>query len=137
MSKMNTSNIDQIVGRNIRIHRLTKGWSQTALGGRIGVTFQQIQKYENGKNRVGSGRLFQIAALLDVPVTSFFEGGELTLRESGPSPVQLLAEPLCLRLVQAFSAISDRQTRRAVVVLVESIRRTNQRRTSAGGAARQ
>ncbi len=54
--------------------REDRGISQTELGRKIGVTFQQIQKYENGKNRVGSGRLFKIASVLDVPIIAFFEG---------------------------------------------------------------
>src|SRR4249920_290310 len=66
--------VDMLVGRNIRILRQDRKMSQTELGRKIDVTFQQVQKYENGTNRVGSGRLFKIASILGVPITAFFEG---------------------------------------------------------------
>ena len=62
MSQKFATNVDHVVGRNIRIHRMVKGLSQAALGEKLGITFQQVQKYEKGTNRVGAGRLFQIAA---------------------------------------------------------------------------
>jgi transcriptional regulator with XRE-family HTH domain len=64
--------IDVLVGQNIRICRLQRGLSQSELGEKVGVKFQQIQKYEKGVNRVGASRLFQIAAALEVPLTSLF-----------------------------------------------------------------
>src|ERR1700727_2371498 len=76
MKSRGPQSLDKVVGRNVRVHRLAKGMSQTDLANELGITFQQIQKYEKGTNRVGSGRLFQIAALLEVPVTAFFEGGD-------------------------------------------------------------
>ena len=92
--------------------REDRGISQTELGRKIGVTFQQIQKYENGKNRVGSGRLFKIASVLDVPITAFFEGvHHATAEDAGPSPVALLVEPYALRLAQAFCALESRDLR--------------------------
>jgi transcriptional regulator with XRE-family HTH domain len=102
---------------------LVRGLTQEGLGDKLGVTFQQIQKYEKGTNRVGSGRLYQIAALLEVPVTEFFEGGETqsSSRAASSSPFDLLADPVSLRMVQAFSAIADQKTRRAVLALVESM----------------
>jgi predicted transcriptional regulator len=66
--------IDVLVGQNIRICRLQKGLSQGELGRRIGVTFQQVQKYEKGANRVGASRLTQIADVLGVPIPSKREG---------------------------------------------------------------
>ena len=65
--------VDTLVGQNIRIIRQDRGMSQTELGRKIDVTFQQVQKYENGTNRVGSGRLFKIASTFGVPITAFFE----------------------------------------------------------------
>ena len=70
--------VDMLVGQNIRILRQDRRMSQTELGRKIDVTFQQVQKYENGTNRVGSGRLFKIASSLDVPITAFFEGAHQT-----------------------------------------------------------
>ena len=118
MSKKSTV-IDEIVGRNIRVHRLAKSLSQTDLGNKLGITFQQIQKYEKGTNRVGSGRLYQIGIVLDVSVMSFFKGVETAASKKDTSPFDLLTDPLSLRLVQSFSEIASRPTRRAVVALVE------------------
>lgn len=120
-SNKSASKMDKIVGRNIRVHRLIRGLTQEGLGEKLGVTFQQIQKYEKGTNRVGSGRLFQIAALLEVPVTAFFEGGETPAAMKSSSPFDLLADPAALRLVQAFAEIPDHKTKRAVLALVESM----------------
>lgn len=94
--------------------------SQTELGRQIDVTFQQVQKYENGTNRVGSGRLFRIASILGVPITAFFEGaGQATSEEAGSSPVAMLAEPYVLRLLQAFCVLDDMDLRRSIVELAE------------------
>jgi transcriptional regulator with XRE-family HTH domain len=101
---------------------LVRGLTQEGLGEKLGVTFQQIQKYEKGTNRVGSGRLYQIASLLEVPVTAFFEGGETqSTTRNNASPYDLLADPVSLRMVQAFAEIPDLKTRRAVLALVESM----------------
>src|SRR6202451_3990930 len=118
MKSRGPQSLDKVVGRNIRVHRLAKEMSQTDLANKLGVTFQQIQKYEKGTNRVGSGRLYQIAALLEVPVTAFFEGGDTHATPRSGSPFDLLADPVSLRMVQAFSEISDQKTRRAVLALV-------------------
>jgi transcriptional regulator with XRE-family HTH domain len=111
--------IDAVVGRTIRVLRLSKGISQGALGRRLGVSFQQVQKYENGTNRVGSGRLFQIAAILGLHVSTFFKGGEG--REGGHDSglLDLLAEPQSVRLIRAFSKITDNTVRRSLVQLAE------------------
>lgn len=66
--------VDVTVGNRVREMRIRKGLSQQALGDQVGVSFQQIQKYERGTNRMGSSRLIQIADVLDVPVSTFFEG---------------------------------------------------------------
>ena len=112
--------VDMLVGRNIRILRQDRGMSQTALGRKIDVTFQQVQKYENGTNRVGSGRLYRIASILGVPITAFFEGAHQAANEDGgPSPVAMLAEPYVLRLLQAFCALEDMELRRSLAELAE------------------
>src|SRR5216684_5373196 len=93
--------IDVLVGQNIRICRLQKGLSQGELGRRIGVTFQQVQKYEKGANRVGASRLQQIADVLGVPIPTLFDGASTA---ADHSPLQtarsFLAKPHSLRLVQ-------------------------------------
>ncbi len=114
--------VDTLVGKNIRIFRLAKGVSQTVLGNAIGVTFQQVQKYENGLNRVGSSRLAKIAQVLAVPVSRFFDtgagaGGPV----SGKIVTDLLSVPYAVRMLQALAKISDNKTRRSLVVLTESI----------------
>src|SRR5271166_1386854 len=77
--------VDTLVAKNIRILRQDRGLSQTELGRKIDVTFQQVQKYENGTNRVGSGRLFKIASTFGVPITAFFEGThEIVSGDAGP-----------------------------------------------------
>jgi transcriptional regulator with XRE-family HTH domain len=112
--------VDMLVGRNIRVLRQDRGMSQTELARNIDVTFQQVQKYENGTNRVGSGRLFKIAAILGVPVTALFEGAHQTASgEAGPSPVAMLTEPYVLRLLQAFCALRDMDLRRSLAELAE------------------
>jgi transcriptional regulator with XRE-family HTH domain len=121
MSRKPASNMDKAVGRNIKVYRLAKGLSQTELADSLGLTFQQVQKYEKGVNRVGSGRLFQISNILGVPLMSFFEGGETAISPRGASPFDLLADPQSLKLVQAFAEITNRRTRRAVVALVEAM----------------
>lgn len=114
--------VDVIVGKNIRILRQSRGLSQTDLGRRINVTFQQVQKYENGTNRVGGGRLFKIADVLQAPITAFFDGARETFgRDPANSPVALLAEPLVLRLVQTFCAIDNTEIRRSIVELTEIV----------------
>jgi transcriptional regulator with XRE-family HTH domain len=120
-SNKSATKVDGIVGRNIRVHRLVKGLTQEELGEKLGVTFQQIQKYEKGTNRVGSGRLYGIADILEVPVAAFFEGGETKSKSRNSSPYDLLADPVSLRMVQAFSRISNSKARRAVLALVETI----------------
>lgn len=110
---------DKLVGRNIRIHRLLKGLTQETLAAKLGITFQQIQKYEKGGNLVGSGRLFQIAEILGAPVTAFFDDEDKTGRN--PSPFDLLGDPLTLRMTQEFSKLNDRKMRGAILAVVETL----------------
>jgi transcriptional regulator with XRE-family HTH domain len=112
---------DLIVGQNIRLHRIAAKMAQAELGQKLGVTFQQIQKYEKGANRVGAGRLQVIAEVLDVPVTVFFAGGK---RTRGHSPLELLSETDAFNLAEAFSKIENPAIRRALVALVQNISST-------------
>jgi transcriptional regulator with XRE-family HTH domain len=120
--------VDVLVGQNIRIGRLQKGLSQTALGQCIGVTFQQIQKYEKGANRVGASRLQQIANALGVPIPTLFDGAS-TASHGSPdqSARHLLAKPHSLRLAQGFDQIKDGATRLAILHLIEGIPQTSAR----------
>ena len=126
MSVKRPDPVDVEVGHRIRIERLARGLSQTALANQLGVTFQQVQKYEKGVNRVGAGRLTKIAEVLGVPVGSFFAGKEILesepTKESGEaSPLKLLTVAGAFRLLRAYSGIEDSNLRRAIVDLVEQI----------------
>jgi transcriptional regulator with XRE-family HTH domain len=113
---------DILVGQNIRICRLRRGISQEELGRRIGVTFQQVQKYEKGVNRVGASRLTQIAETLEVPITTLFEGANThSTLPNEQTPQYLLARPHSLRLLQSFEKITHDAMRLAVLHLVESL----------------
>ena len=114
---------DVDVGRRIRAQRLVCRMSQTELANNLGVTFQQVQKYEKGVNRVGAGRLARIADVLNVPV-SFFFTGDLTptaADASVSSGLSFLETAGAVRLVRAYSQIDDPQIRRALVDLAEEI----------------
>jgi len=128
--------VDALVGRNIRICRLQRGLTQTELGDHLGVTFQQIQKYENGANRVGASRLNQIAGALGVGLSTLFDGSKTANRE-GPdlSGRALLAHPHALRLVQAFDMIPGKK-RMAILHLIESVGNGHSRRGANGHARR-
>jgi transcriptional regulator with XRE-family HTH domain len=115
--------VDMLVGRNIKLHRLAKAMSQEDLAHKLGLTFQQLQKYERGINRVGGGRLFRIATILGIEISAFFEGAERPERTQVDdfSPLNLIADPQSFRLAQAFSRITDPEMRRTLVGLVEKI----------------
>src|SRR5262249_14977161 len=125
VAKKSLRPVDVLVGQNIRICRLQQGISQTELARRIGLTFQQIQKYEKGANRVGAGRLTQLAEALSVPLGSLFDGRPTTAavtHEDQPLLAgALLAEPHSLRLVQAFDRIADNKRRLALLQLIEAV----------------
>src|SRR5262245_33978538 len=84
MSAKSPDAIDRLVGRNIRIQRLAKGLSQTDLAAQLGVSFQQVQKYERGANRIGAGRLVRIADTLDVSLLTLFEASTMRTGRMAP-----------------------------------------------------
>ncbi len=94
--------------------------SQSDLARKIGVAFQQVQKYEKGTNRVGAGRLSRIAAALGVSIGELFENPGSKSPDS-QSPIKLLAQPDALRILKAFSRLSDPRVRRAMAQLVETV----------------
>ena len=121
--------IDKHVGNRIRMRRMMLGMSQGTLGTALGLTFQQVQKYEKGANRVGASRLQQISQALQVPVAFFFEGAPpLPGRSNGANdePAQadvsnFLTTSEGLALSQAFMRIKDATLRRRIVDLVQGI----------------
>ena len=133
MTARNARPVDILVGQNIRICRMQRGLSQSELAERVGLTFQQIQKYEKAANRVGASRLIQVADALGVPLATLFEGSSTATRgEPDQSGRALLADPHALRLLQAFDRIPDHKHRSAVLDLIESIGKAFDRRRPAG-----
>ena len=121
--------IDKYVGSRIRMRRIMLGMSQEKLGEALGLTFQQIQKYEKGTNRVGASRIQQISEVLQVPVSFLFEGGPTGTagadgfgEPASPSYISdFLATSEGLALTRAFTRITDTKLRRSIVDLVEQI----------------
>jgi transcriptional regulator with XRE-family HTH domain len=123
--------IDKHVGSRVRMRRMMLGMSQEKLGNNLGLTFQQVQKYEKGTNRIGASRLQQISQILQVPVSFFFEGAPTNANaprtdgiNEAPSPAYVsdfLATSDGLALTKAFMRISDSKLRRRIVDLVEQI----------------
>jgi transcriptional regulator with XRE-family HTH domain len=113
------------IGRKIRTLRLERGLSQSRLATGIGLSFQQLQKYESGANRVSAGRLQRIAALLSVPVTVFYgiPGGRAKRAEvPSDEPFVYLQARGAVRVARAYASISSRATKNAVLVLIEALR---------------
>ena len=122
--------IDKHVGSRVRMRRMMLGMSQEKLGNALGLTFQQVQKYEKGTNRIGASRLQQIAQILQVQVAFFFEGAptvggsRVDGMSEAPSPAYVsdfLATSDGLALTKAFMRIADSKLRRRIVDLVEQI----------------
>jgi transcriptional regulator with XRE-family HTH domain len=112
--------LDAMVGARIRVFRIHRRISQTDLADEIGVTFQQVQKYEKGANRIGASRLSRIATFLGISVGDLFESpGEKT--NDLASPFRLLAEPGALRVLKAYARTSDPRVRHAIAELIEGI----------------
>lgn len=129
MVKKAPNPVDKHVGSRVRMRRMMLGMSQEKLGDALGLTFQQVQKYEKGTNRIGASRLQQISHILQVPISFFFEGapavsGRATGMGEAPSPAYVsdfLATSDGLALTKAFMRIKDAKTRRRIVDLVEAI----------------
>lgn len=131
MAKKSPNPVDKHVGSRVRMRRMMLSMSQEKLGHALGLTFQQVQKYEKGSNRIGASRLAQISQILQVPVSFFFEGAPnagLATRAEGmseaPSPAYVadfLSSSDGLALTKAFMRITDAKLRRRIVDLVEQI----------------
>jgi transcriptional regulator with XRE-family HTH domain len=111
---------DAKLGEKIRIRRNVAGMSQSELGDALGVTFQQIQKYEKGANRVSAVRLEQIAAALDESI-SYFQTDGHTVSKAGQELQTLMTDPINLRMCRALSGLDNQAMRYQFVRLVESI----------------
>ncbi len=112
--------IDSHVGQRLRARRMELGLSQAALGRHLGVTFSQVQKYEKGTNRIGAGRLYQLAALLGIPVQHFFDDlDETGLRSLGRGAAAADAG----RIQDVLARISDPHARQALLSLASSMAR--------------
>ena len=111
------------IGQKIRALRLAKGLSQTNLANRLGLSFQQVQKYEIGSNRVSAGRLQKIAKMLDTPITFFYgESGEGTIKQHGDKGLALLQSKGAMRLLQAYAEISSGAIKHRLVKVAEALR---------------
>jgi transcriptional regulator with XRE-family HTH domain len=116
--------VDVYVGRRVRMRRIEANMSQEFLGEQIGLTFQQIQKYEKGTNRIGASRIQQISKVLEVPASFFFDGapdgweGEASSQTS-PALLELLGTREGQILINSFVRITDAEIRRSFVCLIE------------------
>ena len=134
--------IDTHVGGRVRLRRTLLGMSQERLAKAVNLTFQQIQKYERGSNRIGASRLFQFAQVLDVPISFFYE--ELpSLSEHARVPGDGSQQPFeqdqftrreTLELVRAYYRITDPAVRRRVFELTKTLARTEDRRNPRRGS---
>jgi len=113
-----TQDIDHHVGARIRERRIMLGLTQQQLADLIGVTYQQAHKYERGLNRVSAARLFQIARVLSVPVSHFFEGLD---QEDGGTRTETPRERMCLELARNFSQISNERHQEALSQLARAL----------------
>jgi transcriptional regulator with XRE-family HTH domain len=114
---------DTQIGESIRAHRLIVGMSQSDLGRRLGVSFQQIQKYEKGMNRVGAGRLPEIAKIFNIPVGALFDANAVTSPGGSrrSAPAKLIPDRNSLKLLTAFGGIAHSKIRHTLVDLVDAI----------------
>lgn len=134
MPKKEPNPIDRHVGSRVRMRRVLIGMSQERLGESLSLTFQQVQKYEKGTNRIGASRLQQIASVLEVPVSFFFDGapGETEQRPGFAEPsssayvIDFLNSAEGIQLNKAFSRIRNPRIRRRIVDLVASLSEDNE-----------
>jgi len=136
MAKKKPDPVDIEVGHRIRARRISLEISQETLATALGLTFQQVQKYEKGTNRVSASRLTHIAKALKIPVSALIspdaEAGQVGA-EAG-SDFEFLAQPGAIRLLRAFSRIQNRELKRMVVEMAETIARTTSPDESLAGA---
>lgn len=130
MTKKQANPIDAHVGTRVRLRRMLVGMSQERLGELLGLTFQQVQKYEKGVNRIGAGRLFEISDILNVPVSYFYEDVERGITTKSPRgfadadapPVmEFISSGEGLQLSLAFMRIKESRIRKRILDLVKAL----------------
>lgn len=127
MPKKQANPIDAQVGTRVRLRRMLIGMSQERLGELLGLTFQQVQKYEKGVNRIGAGRLFEVSRILGVGIDYFYEGvnsqlaGGFTDGGSSPPVMEFVSSGEGLQLSLAFMKIKDPKLRKRVLDLVKQM----------------
>jgi transcriptional regulator with XRE-family HTH domain len=129
LSKKQANSVDAQVGSRVRLRRMLIGMSQEKLGELLGLTFQQVQKYEKGVNRIGAGRLFEVARILGVPIGYFYESvsGQLagargfSEKEDSQPVIEFVSSGEGLQLSLAFMRIKDAKVRKRVLDLVKSL----------------
>jgi transcriptional regulator with XRE-family HTH domain len=135
LAKKQPSSVDAHVGSRVRLRRMLIGMSQEKLGELLGLTFQQVQKYEKGANRIGASRLFDISTILGVPVSYFFDDlpntegqrrpasgvAATTDVDAGPYMMEFVSSAEGFQLVRAFTKITDPRVRKRMLELVKSL----------------
>src|SRR5258705_12040742 len=131
MAKKAPNPIDKHVGSRVRMRRMMLSMSQEKLGDALGLTFQQVQKYEKGTNRIGASRVQQISQILQVPVAFLFEGAPDLSHPNGANDIQPVPSPAYvpdflatqegIALTRAFTRIKEAKLRRRIVDLVKEI----------------
>jgi transcriptional regulator with XRE-family HTH domain len=124
MAQRSSTAADREIGRRLKIRRLDLGISQTAVADALGLTFQQVQKYEKGANRISAGRLQQLAEILDVSIAYFYDE-KIAGTKKHQTAFALLETAYSLRLMRAFIRIKDRRIQLRTVELVEGIADTD------------
>lgn len=122
--------VDSYIGARLRLRRLMLGLSQEALGAKVSLTFQQVQKYEKGVNRISASRLFELSRALDVPVQYFYEGLDDPDDKAGFSEavapyLDFVSSGEGVQLNRAFLQIPDGEMRRRLLAMVEGIARVS------------
>jgi len=136
--KKSTSSIDKEIGTRVRMRRISIGMSQEKLGEMLGLTFQQVQKYEKGMNRISVGRLVDIAKILGVDIHFFFHGIKsgkaepgFAEEESTPYLADVMSTPEGLQLIRTFTSIKSPKVRKSIVQLVASLAAQDEQERSA------
>ena len=137
MTKERIHPIDRHVGERLRLARVTNKMSQTALGSAAGITFQQVQKYERGTNRVSASRLFEFANALGVDISYFFDGATDQPTKSRASPPRDAhdLDRLDMEIMRCLWEIDDDKLKRNLLRLVEGMRPGSKRRDKSASAS--
>jgi len=128
------SGIDRIVGQRLRWRRRELKFTQEQLGEKLGLTFQQVQKYEKGVNRISAGRLFEMAQVLGITITYFYEGVDdmldtphrMAVHEDDHPPSLPVMDGEAMELVKAFQQISDKSLRRSLLDTIRAAAATTE-----------